>query len=66
MKTPNRRTLHFWLISLLIAFVALLFATSAGFAAPAPPPGPDRYKVTLVKYTVYDWYMATFKLNEIV
>ena len=66
MKTPNQRTLHFWLISLLVAFVALLFATSAGFAAPAPPPGPDRYKVTLVKYTVYDWYMATFKLNEIV
>ena len=66
MQTPNRRTLHFWLISLLVAFVALLFATSAGFAAPAPPPGPDRYKVTLVKYTAYEWYMATFKLNQIV
>jgi hypothetical protein len=66
MQTPNRRTLHFWLISLLVAFVALLFATSAGFAAPAPPPGPDRYKITLIKYTAYEWYMATFKGNHIV
>jgi hypothetical protein len=63
---PTRRTLHFWLISLLVAFAALLSATSAGVAAPAPPPGPDRYNVLLVKYTAYEWYMATFKGNHIV
>ena len=66
MKTPSRRTLLFWLTSLLVAFAALLSATSAGFAAPAPPPGPDRYKVMLVKYTAFEWYMATFKGNNIV
>jgi hypothetical protein len=62
----SRRTPRYWLISLLVACAALLSATSAGFAASAPPPGPDRYKVLLVKYTAYEWYMATFKLNQIV
>ena len=66
MKPHPWRTPLFWLISLLVALAALLSATSAGFAAPAPPPGPDRYKVLLVKYTAYEWYMATFKGNQIV
>lgn len=66
MKTSSRWTPLFWLISLLVAFAALLSATLTGSAAPAPPPGPDRYKVLLVKYTSYEWYMATFKGNQIV
>jgi hypothetical protein len=66
MKNTSRWTPLFWLISLLVAFAALLSATSTGSAAPAPPPGPDRYKVLLVKYTSYEWYMATFKGNHIV
>jgi hypothetical protein len=66
MKIYPRRTPVLWLISLLVAFAAVLSATSAGFAAPTPPPGPDRYKALLVKYTAYDWYMAKFKGNEIV
>jgi hypothetical protein len=61
---PFRRTPLFWLISVLVACAALLSATSAGFAASAPP-GPDRYKVTLVQYTSYEWYMATFKGNHL-
>ena len=66
MKTPSRWTPLLWLISLLVACAALLSATSAGSAAPAPPPGPDRYKALLVKYTSYEWYMAAFKENDIV
>ncbi len=66
MKTSPRRTPLFWLIGLLVAAAALLSVTSAGFAAPASPPGPDRYKVMLIEYTAYDWYMATFQEDEIV
>ncbi|MFZ5858533.1 MAG: hypothetical protein ACOYZ6_17030 [Chloroflexota bacterium] len=66
MKTSSRQIPLIWSISLLVALVALLFVTSAGFAAPAPPPGPDRYKVMNVKYTAYEWYMATFQKNQIV
>ena len=63
---PSRRTPLFWLTSLLVAFAALLSATSAGFAAPAPPPGPDRYTVQVISYTAYEWYMASFKGNQLV
>ena len=65
MRT-SRKPILFRLIILIVAFAALLFATSVGFAAPAPPPGPDRIQVTLVKYTAYDWYMASYKGNKIV
>ena len=61
-----RQPILFRLISLLVAFAALISATSAGFAAPAAPPGPDRFQVMLVKYTAYDWFMATYKGNQIV
>jgi hypothetical protein len=66
MQTSSRRTLLLWLIGFLVAFAALFSAPSAGSAATAPPPGPDRYKVLLVKYTAYDWYMASYKGNHIV
>ena len=66
MKTPLARTPLFWPIGLLVAFVALLAATSSGSAAPAPPPGPDRFKVLIVKFTTYNWYMATFRGNHLV
>lgn len=62
----SRWTPLFRLISLVVVCAALLSATSAGFAAAAPPPGPDRFKVVLVQYTSYEWYMATFKENDIV
>jgi hypothetical protein len=61
-----RQPFLFRLISLLVALAALFSANSIGFAAPATPPGPDRYQVTLVKYTAYEWYMAAFKGNVIV
>lgn len=61
----SRWTPLFRLIGLLVACAALLSATSAGFAAAAPPPGPDRFEVMLVQYTSYEWYMADFKHNEI-
>lgn len=63
---PSRRTPPLWLIGLLAVCAALLSVTSAGFAAPAPPPGPDRYKILLVEYTAYDWYMASYQGNKIV
>ena len=66
MKSSTARTPIFWPISLLVAFVALLAATSSGFAAPAPPPGPDRFKAIVVNYTTYAWYMATFRGNHLV
>ncbi|MBI5934931.1 MAG: hypothetical protein HY867_14595 [Chloroflexi bacterium] len=66
MKTSPARTPLFWPISLLVAFVALLAATSSGFAAPAPPPGPDRFKAIVVNYTSNTWFLATFRANHIV
>lgn len=66
MNIPAGRISLVWLSSLLVACVALLSVTSAGLAAPAPPPGPDRYKVLAIKYTAYDWYMAAFQGDEIV
>jgi hypothetical protein len=55
-----------WLTSFLVAGAALLSATSAGFAAPAIPPGPDRSKITIVQYTAYEWLLVTFKGNHVV
>ena len=31
-----------------------------------PPPGPDRYTVVTVDYTAYEWWMITWKGNNIV
>ena len=64
MNPFPRRTLLFWPTSLLVAFAALLIATSSGSAAPAIPPGPDRFGIQLVKYTAYDWLMVSFKENK--
>ena len=66
MKSSPARTPLFWPISILVAFVALLAATSSGYAAPTIPPGPDRYKAIVVNYTTNTWYLATFRANHIV
>ena len=66
MRTPPRRIFLLWPIGLMVACAALLAATSSGFAAPAQPPGPDRYEILTVAYTAYDWLMVAFKNNQIV
>ncbi len=65
MIRPPQRTALLWVTALLIAFAALLSAPSSGFAAPAPPPGPDRFGINLVKYTAYEWLLVTFKDNSV-
>lgn len=55
-----------WLTSLVVACAALLFATSNGFAASTSPPGPDRYTITTVQYTAYEWLLVAFKNNQVV
>ena len=34
-------------------------------AAPAVPPGPDRYKVVTVKYTLYEWWLTKWVDNSV-
>lgn len=66
MQTHPRRTLLLWLTSLLVAGAAYLSVTSTGSAASAPPPGPDRFKSVVVKYTSYTWFMVAYRKNDIV
>ena len=66
MIRPPQWTRTFWATALLIAFAALLYATSSGFAAPPEaPPGPDRFGINLVKYTAYEWLLVSYKENSI-
>ncbi len=34
--------------------------------APAPPPGPDRFKAIVVQYTAYEWWLTRWSNNDVV
>lgn len=52
-------------IGFLCMLIAISNAAFTPFPSPAsastPPPGPDRYTVITVDYTVYEWHMLTWK-----
>ncbi|MEW5939467.1 MAG: hypothetical protein AB1750_07390 [Chloroflexota bacterium] len=64
-RISPRLTPYIWLTSLLVAGAALLSATLAG-SAQSNPPGPDRFQITTVQYTAYEWLLVTFKGNHVV
>lgn len=52
-------------VILLSWLIAILNPESAS-AAPAPPPGPDRYTAINVDYITYDWWLLKWVDNEVV
>lgn len=54
------------LISIIMALTGMAFTRDfAPVPAPNPPPGPDRYTVIAVEYQVFEWYMVTWKGQNI-
>lgn len=57
----------FGLISTMVAISNMAFTHDlVPGTAPNPPPGPDRYTVIAVEYIAYEWYLITWKNNDIV
>ncbi len=56
-----------WMLALLLILAGSAFASSsAGLAAPAQtPPGPDRYSVITVDYTIYYWWMIRWGEDDV-
>ena len=56
------------LIAVLLAItsVAIEPARPSYAASPADPPGPDRVTTITVDFTAYEWWMATWKDNQVV
>ena len=55
------------MLSLLIALGGVVFASDPAFAEPSyQPTGPDRFSVTVVDYTKYNWWMMRWGGDEIV
>lgn len=54
-----------WVVGLLSVLIALTGTAYTRDPKPAaasnPPPGPDRYTVIAVEYTSFEWYMVTWK-----
>ena len=59
-----------WLLGLLSIIIAISGTAFTRNPQPVPesnpPPGPDRVTTIVVEYTAYEWYMATWKGQNIV
>jgi len=62
-------------MSMLLVLVGSAFASSPDFSLPVPqrgsaandsPPGPDRYSIILLDYTISTWWMARFEDSSFV
>lgn len=66
MRTKKRKThLVGFFLFLLMGALALL-NTKSVFAAPDPPPKPDRYTAITIEYTNYEWWLLRWEDNELV
>ena len=56
-----------WMLTLLLMLAGSAFTSSSvGLAAPAQaPPGPDRYSVITVDYTIYYWWMIRWGEDDV-
>ena len=53
------------ILSLLLGVLALV-NTESVFAAPNPPPEPDRYTAITVEYTSYEWWLLRWADSELI
>ena len=53
-------------LTLLLAGIILTLNVGNVFAAPDPPPGPDRFTSIVVDYTTYEWWLLRWANSELV
>jgi len=57
-----------WVLTVAFGLLAVVFLVGIrhGARAAGQPPGPDRFAVLEVDYTAYEWWLTTWKDNQVV